>query len=202
MNVNQVLNQIQDTTLSEVKTGNLIKYLYDDIINEYGGGYDYFVESYSSEVGSFDEQRDVEIIESLYCRRITIPNSGIQEHELQRLEGLLDICKNKLQSEVWKTIEGFMDKPVSEMNDEEFQNQIKYEEIEDWLTTLKGEFDSLMITTEDNHEELKNGLNDKSIPIWLKKKIISRFKDKVNECISSIETLDSTFKSLTWNINK
>ena len=202
MNVNQVLNQIQDSTLGEEKTNNLIQYLYNDIINEYGGGYDSFVESYSSEVGRFDEQRDVEIIESLYCRVVTNPNSGIQEHQLLRLEGLLDICKNKLHSEVWETIEGFMDKPVSEMNDEEFQNQIKYEEIEDWLTTLKGEFDSLMITTEDNHEELKNGLNDKSIPIWLKKKIISRFKDKVNECISSIETLDSTFKSLTWNINK
>ena len=202
MNVNQVLNQIQDSKLGEKKTDNLIQYLYNDIINEYGGGYDSFVESYSSDIGRFDEQRDVEIIESLFCRKSYSPNSGIQEHELQRLEGLLDICKNKLHSEVWETIEGFMDKHVSEMNDEEFQNQIKYEEIEDWLTTLKGEFDSLMITTEDNHEELKNVLNDKSIPIWLKKKIISRFKDKVNECISSIETLDSTFKSLTWNINK
>ena len=193
MNVNQVLNQIQDTTLSEVKTGNLIKYLYDDIINEYGGGYDYFVESYSSEVGSFDEQRDVEIIESLYCRRITIPNSGIQEHELQRLEGLLDICKNKLQSEVWKTIEGFMDKPISEMSKEEFENQCRYEEVEDWFYTLKGEFDSLMLNNQHNLEEWKNGLDDKTL---------SRFKDKINDCISSIETLDSTVKSITWNLTK
>jgi len=77
MNVNQVLNQIQNTKLSEVKTGNLIKYLYDEIINEYGGGYDYFVESYSSEVGRFDEQRDVEIIETLYSRRFYSPNSNI-----------------------------------------------------------------------------------------------------------------------------
>ena len=193
MNVNQVLNQIQDTTLSEVKTGNLIKYLYDDIINEYGGGYDYFVESYSSEVGSFDEQRDVEIIESLYCRRITIPNSGIQEHELQRLEGLLDICKNKLQSEVWKTIEGFMDKPISEMSKEEFENQCRYEEVEDWFYTLKGEFDSLMLNNQHNLEEWKNGLDNKTL---------SRFKDKINDCISSIETLDSTVKSITWNLTK
>ena len=193
MNVNQVLNQIQNTTLSEVKTGNLIKYLYDDIINEYGGGYDYFVESYSSEVGIFDEQRDVEIIESLYCRRITIPNSGIQEHELQRLEGLLDICKNKLQSEVWKTIEGFMDKPISEMSKEEFENQCRYEEVEDWFYTLKGEFDSLMLNNQHNLEEWKNGLDDKTL---------SRFKDKINDCISSIETLDSTVKSITWNLTK
>ena len=193
MNVNQVLNQIQNTTLSEVKTGNLIKYLYDDIINEYGGGYDYFVESYSSEVGIFDEQRDVEIIESLYCRRITIPNSGIQEHELQRLEGLLDICKNKLQSEVWKTIEGFMDKPISEMRKEEFENQCRYEEVEDWFYTLKGEFDSLMLNNQHNLEEWKNGLDDKTL---------SRFKDKINDCISSIETLDSTVKSITWNLTK
>ena len=193
MNVNQVLNQIQDTTLSEVKTGKLIKYLYDDIINEYGGGYEYFVESYSSEVGRFDEQRDVEIIESLFCRKSYSPNSGVQEHELQRLEGLLDICKNKLHSEVWETIEGFMDKPVSEINDEEFQNQISYKEVEDWLTTLKGEFDSLILTTEDNHEEWKNGLDNKSF---------SRFKDKINDCISSIETLDSTVKSITWNLTK
>lgn len=193
MTVNQVLNQIQDTTLSEVKTGKLIKYLYDDIINEYGGGYEYFVESYSSEVGRFDEQRDVEIIESLFCRKSYSPNSEVQEHELQRLEGLLDICKNKLHSEVWETIEGFMDKPVSEINDEEFQNQIRYKEVEDWLTTLKGEFDSLILTTEDNHEEWKNGLDNKSL---------SRFKDKINDCISSIETLDSTVKSITWNLTK
>lgn len=193
MNVKQVLNQIQDTTLGEVKTGNLIKYLYDDIINEYGGGYDYFVESYSSEVGRFDEQRDIEIIESLYCRRVTSPNSVIQKHELQRIEGLLDICKNKLHSEVWETIEGFMDKPILEMSEEEVENQCRYKKVEDWFDTLKGEFNSLMLNSQHNLEEWRNGLDDKTL---------SRFEDKIDDCISSIETLDSTVKSITWNLTK
>lgn len=149
MNVKQVLNQIQESTLSEKKTNNLIKYLYDDILCEYGGGYDSFVESYSSEVGRFEEQRDVEIIESLYSRRFYSPNSRIQKHELERLEGLLDICKNKLYSEVWKIIEGFMDTPDSEMiQDDIFEKekhiqkpnkmneQIRFKDIViDWTTT-------------------------------------------------------------------
>lgn len=79
------------------------------------------------------------------------------------------------------------------MSDKEFQNQIKYEKVEDWLYTLKSEFNGLMLTHQDNLEEWKNGLDDKSY---------SRFRDKVGECISSIETLDSTIKSITWNINK
>jgi hypothetical protein len=117
MTVKQVLNQIQESTLSEETTNNLIKYLYEDIITEYGGGYDYFVESYSSEIGRFEEQRDVEIIESLYSRRVYSPNSRIQKHELERLEGLLDICKNKLYPEVWKIIEGFMNKNLIRFKD-------------------------------------------------------------------------------------
>jgi hypothetical protein len=192
MNVNQVLNQIYDSTLGEEKTNNLIQYLYNDIINEYGGGYDSFVESYSSEVGRFDEQRDVEIIDSLYSRSVTNPNSGIQEHQLLRLEGLLDICKNKLHSEVWETIEGFMDKPINEMSKEEFDNQCMYEEVGDWLTTLKGEVNDVVLNNQHNLDEWKNGVDDK---------LYSRFKDKINECINSISTLDSTIKDITWNIN-
>lgn len=79
------------------------------------------------------------------------------------------------------------------MSDKEYKNKVRYEKVEDWLYTLKGEFNSLMLTHQDNLEEWKNGLDDKSY---------SRFRDKVGECISSIETLDSTIKSITWNINK
>ena len=192
MNVNQVLNQIQDTTLSEVKTENLIKYLYDDIINsgDWGGGYDYFVESYSSEVGRFDEQRDVEIIESLYSRRVYSPNSNIQKHELERLEGLLDICKNKHSSEVWETIEGFMDKPVSEMNDEEFENQCRYERIEDYLNFLNTHLSDLLPKNNWRIQVWKKGISDKHL---------KTLENKIKEVIGKIDELDSTIIELSFN---
>ena len=193
MNVNQVLNQIEDSTLGEVKTKNLIQYLYNDIINEYGGGYDYFVESYSSEVGSFDEQRDVEIIESLYSWSITNPNSGIQEHQLLRLEGLLDICKNRLHSEVWETIEGFMDKPVSEMNDEEFENQCRYERIEDGMNFLNTHLSDLLPKNNWRIQEWKRGFSDKHL---------KTLEDKMKEVIGKIDELDSTIKELSFNYNQ
>lgn len=80
------------------------------------------------------------------------------------------------------------------MSDKEFQNQIiKYEEVENWLYDLKSEFNSLMYNNQHNLEEWKNGLDYKSY---------LRFREKLGECMSSIETLDSTIKSITWNINK
>ena len=190
MNVNQVLNQIQNTKLSEVKTGKLIKYLYDDIINEYGGGYEYFVESYSSEVGRFDEQRDVEIIESLFCRKSYSPNSNIQEHELERLEGLLDICQNKLNSEVWETIEGFMDKPIIEMSEEQFKNQCRYERIEDWLNFLNTHLSDLLPKNNWKIQEWKKGFSDKHL---------KTLENKIKEVIGKIDELDSTIIELSFN---
>lgn len=192
MNVKQVLNQIQDSTLGETRTNNLIKYLYDDIINEYGGGYDYFVESYSSEVGRFDEQRDVEIIESLYCRRVYSPNSNIQEHELKRLEGLLDICQNKLNSGVWSFIEKLMvEKSVSEMDKEEFNNWLDYGMIEDWLYELEKTIHDLKINNQYNLDEWRNGFTDDTY---------RTFSNKVQECIGVIGELDRTIISLTKNL--
>lgn len=192
MNVKQVLNQIQDSTLGETRTNNLIKYLYDDIINEYGGGYDYFVESYSSEVGRFDEQRDVEIIESLYSRRVYSPNSNIQEHELERLEGLLDICQNKLNSGVWSFIEKLMvEKSVSEMDKEEFNNWLDYGRIEDWLYELEKTIHDLKINNQYNFDEWRNGFTDDTYRI---------FSNKVQECIGVIGELDRTIISLTKNL--
>ena len=193
MNVNQVLNQIQDSKLGEEKTSNLIQYLYNDIINEYGGGYDSFVESYSSDIGRFDEQRDVEIIESLFCRKSYSPNSGIQEHELQRLEGLLDICKNKLHSEVWETIEGFMDKPVSEMSKEEFDNQNRYEMIEGWFHLLNTHLSDLSPNNNFRIQEWKMGFSDTH------KKTL---EDKIKEVYQKIDELDSTIRELSFNYNQ
>lgn len=193
MNVNQVLNQIIDSTLGEEKTKNLIQYLYNDIINEYGGGYEYFVESYSSEVGRFDEQRDVEIIESLYSRSCYSPNGGIEEHELQRLEGLLDICKNKLHSEVWETIEGFMDKPISEMSKEEYENQCRYERIEDGMNFLNTHLSDILPKNNWRIQEWKRGFSDKHL---------KTLEDKMKEVIGKIDELDSTIKELSFNYNQ
>ena len=50
-----------------------------------------------------------------------------------------------------------------------------------------------MLNNQHFLEEWKNGLENKSY---------SRFKNKINECISSIKTLDSTIKSITWNLVK
>lgn len=79
------------------------------------------------------------------------------------------------------------------MSNKEYQKKHRYEQVEDWLHTLKGEFNGLMLNNQHFLEEWKNGLENKSY---------SRFKNKINECISSIKTLDSTIKSITWNLVK
>ncbi len=87
---------------------NLIRFLFDEIIDKYGGGYDSFIESYNSD--DFDEQVDVECIDYLNSRTYYLPGYKLTEYEVERIIGLIDICNNQLGVSVSKQIKNILNK--------------------------------------------------------------------------------------------
>lgn len=61
---------------------NLIRFLYDEIITNYGGGYDSLIESYYSD--DFNEQTHVECTDYLYSRKYYVQNFKLTEYEVKK----------------------------------------------------------------------------------------------------------------------
>lgn len=94
MNQNELMEFLTNKRCGDEIPKNLIRFLYDEIITNYGGGYDSFIESYYSD--DFNEQTHVECIDYLYSRTSYLQNHKLTEYEVKRIIGLIDICVNQL----------------------------------------------------------------------------------------------------------
>ena len=95
MNQRELMEFLTNKRCGDEIPKNLIRFLYDEIITNYGGGYDSFIESYTSD--DFYEQTHVEIIDYLYSRSSSFfKDYTLTEYEVKRIIGLIDICVNQL----------------------------------------------------------------------------------------------------------